>query len=469
MADSDRFDKLLSETAAELELPGDTVEETTPWRLSIGYIIAGLTMTSFTLNFLYLQYILPTVGTVLIYLGFRTLRRENGCFLVCHVAALLRLFSTLLNFCMLATPLRGSEDLNTVLTVFSVVTELLLLLLFRAGLRKAFRDAGATPEGDPLLGAVIWYVIMLGLALINWGGWIIGILMIISYIVIFNYLFHVSRGLEQWGYTVKAAPVRISGRALGWGYVLTVLAVVVIGAIGFSLPRTDFVPTFQMPVGEQRQAVEENLLGLGYPELALADLTEDEVLQLTDAVACSTSTETRWLSGRAAELTAVFTLLEDGRVFVNQYVRWENAPGIQFYKMEGIELWTHGDFGGLTGRLLCTKGGESYMADLDFRVESTDREGEYKAYSGFAYPVFAEDLRGYVFYEVLAEDTRFVATLLNYHHWSQFAAFPYQDVADRMKSSGMFSNNMVQSYFTWDTLDHRRATDGYWETPGPER
>ena len=49
-------------------------------------ILFGMALCAITLNFLCLNYILPAVGTVLLLLGFRTLRRENRWLrrLLCH-------------------------------------------------------------------------------------------------------------------------------------------------------------------------------------------------------------------------------------------------------------------------------------------------------------------------------------------------------------------------------------------------
>lgn len=48
-----------------------------PWRNPIKLITWGFLMTSFTLNFFLLQYILPTIGVGLLYLGFLNMRKGN--------------------------------------------------------------------------------------------------------------------------------------------------------------------------------------------------------------------------------------------------------------------------------------------------------------------------------------------------------------------------------------------------------
>ena len=73
MSDDLRFDALLTEGAGAL-LPAPDVS---PWRTAMSCIMGGIALKTLTLQILYLHYILPTLGCILLVLGFRTLRREN--------------------------------------------------------------------------------------------------------------------------------------------------------------------------------------------------------------------------------------------------------------------------------------------------------------------------------------------------------------------------------------------------------
>lgn len=83
------MDQLLYQGADQL--PPKSVEQTSPdpWRQALLLICWGIALTSITLNFLNLQYILPAVGAMLLCLGFRSLRRENGWFRQCYVLSIL--------------------------------------------------------------------------------------------------------------------------------------------------------------------------------------------------------------------------------------------------------------------------------------------------------------------------------------------------------------------------------------------
>ena len=85
----DDFDALLKDSLPDLP-PEDVVADVTPWRRAMNRVLTGLGLTSITLNFLYLDYILPAIGMVLLLLGFRALRRENRWFGACFGITLLR-------------------------------------------------------------------------------------------------------------------------------------------------------------------------------------------------------------------------------------------------------------------------------------------------------------------------------------------------------------------------------------------
>ena len=63
--EQDRLDEMIEQGLGEI-VPGEgVVEEVNPWREPIGRIAAGMALTGITLNFLYLQYLLPTLGAAL--------------------------------------------------------------------------------------------------------------------------------------------------------------------------------------------------------------------------------------------------------------------------------------------------------------------------------------------------------------------------------------------------------------------
>ena len=66
MSDDLRFDALLTESADTLPPPADV----SPWRSAMSCVVWGIALKTLTLQLLYLDYILPTLGCILLVLGF---------------------------------------------------------------------------------------------------------------------------------------------------------------------------------------------------------------------------------------------------------------------------------------------------------------------------------------------------------------------------------------------------------------
>ena len=99
MTDAD-FEAMLARSVPDVP-PEEIVAEVTPWRRAMNRILFGMALCAITLNFLCLNYILPAIGTVLLLLGFRTLRQENrwlgGCFAITVVRAAYFFMTLILN------------------------------------------------------------------------------------------------------------------------------------------------------------------------------------------------------------------------------------------------------------------------------------------------------------------------------------------------------------------------------------
>ena len=141
----DAFDALLAQSVDELP-PEEIVADVTPWRRAMERVLFGLALCMVTLNFWCLNYLLPAIGTVLLLLGFRALRRENpwlgGCF-VCAVLRTACVFPSLI----LNTTILPGDACRSAAAAVSAALMLALLLCFWQGLRAVRRKAGLPAQG----------------------------------------------------------------------------------------------------------------------------------------------------------------------------------------------------------------------------------------------------------------------------------------------------------------------------------
>ena len=112
MNEWDAFDRALSDSMEALPPPEEEVKQITPWRQALDEILIGLVLTTVRLDLLYLQYILPAVGAAHLYLGFRTLRRDNKWFRLCWLLAMGKAVFQYAGTLLIATPLANCTNME---------------------------------------------------------------------------------------------------------------------------------------------------------------------------------------------------------------------------------------------------------------------------------------------------------------------------------------------------------------------
>lgn len=440
--EQDRLDEMIEQGLGEI-VPGEgVVEEVNPWREPIGRIAAGMALTGITLNFLYLQYLLPTLGAALQYLGFRTLRRSGPAFRIAWGLSLVELVWHAVWLMLSASPWRLEGMTAYTLGLAGMAVQIARLLLLRAGLRDVCRRAEVEPQGDPLRAAVIWQVLIAVLAFSPLAqSWLAAIPMLIAFVLIIQSLERVGGSLGGAGYCFVDAPVRVSSGVMKWGYLLGCFALVLLTSTVVNHPQLDAQPVPAQGEAETRQA----LTALGLPEEVLADLSDEHVRALEGALRVdvqqemmsfysSTTTETQKADADANRLCSyiIYIELPDSRMAVLNYFDWQQGGA---YWGDAVMLGWQDTYEYLTGQiggaLLYEKNGTVYTAPIPYlasRPETTTSwffgTQTYPRISGVvSYPFGAQNQRGYVLYIMYQNvDRGFGGTGLDYYH----APFPFE-------------------------------------------
>ena len=478
--EQDRLDEMIEQGLGEI-VPGEgVVEEVNPWREPIGRIAAGMALTGITLNFLYLQYLLPTLGAALQYLGFRTLRRSGPAFRIAWGLSLVELVWHAVWLMLSASPWRLEGMTAYTLGLAGMAVQIARLLLLRAGLQDVCRRAEVEPQGDPLRAAVIWQVLIAVLAFSPLAqSWLAAIPMIIAFVLIIQSLERVGGSLGGAGYCFVDAPVRVSSGVMKWGYLLGCFALVLLTSAVVNHPRLDAQPVPAQGEAETRQA----LTALGLPEEVLADLSDEHVRALEGALRVdvqqemmsfysSTTTETQKADADANRLCSyiIYIELPDSRMAVLNYFDWQQGGA---YWGDAVMLGWQDTYEYLTGQiggaLLYEKNGQAYTAPIprlnNGVVTTTDWFSGIQSYPRItgtvSYPFGAQNQRGYVLYILQLRDLNVVGitrgnTWITYRHRLQPFSLPYQTPAEL--TSGWTDNTLQQRLGLFQAV----GPDGEW-------
>lgn len=301
MSDDLRFDALLTEGADAL-LPAPDVS---PWRSAMGCIVWGIALKTLTLQILYLDDILPTLGCILLVLGFRTLRQENGALRWAYGLSIAT--AVVRSACAVLQALPVDVGLT-----FGYVDGALMLGMLIAlwrGMIGVSRAAGAEKPSAPAAGALAaFYAVLIPLAFIGLEGWLLVLPVLAVYLVILRNLVKLFRSLENTGYAIHAAPVRLPMAAVLWGYLgLTLAAVVLAMLLGQRYPM-DWQPRADAP---QDETIRAELLALGMPRRVLDDLTAEEVAAMSGARAVFVNEDKLYNQTKYREIVMEHYLGED--------------------------------------------------------------------------------------------------------------------------------------------------------------
>jgi len=503
------FDTILESAVADLP-PEDIVSEVTPWKKSMQRVLIGLALSSLTLNFWCLNYILPAIGFILMLLGFRTMHRENAPFKGCYIVTLIRsvyYFPMLILNATIYQQAFYDSGWTWWLTVINLSLQFIQLVCLWQGIKAVQSKAGLEEHAGGAVGLMIWFGIMCLLGIIQYSGIIIAAVVIIIYILAIRSLWKLAGEMDEAGYMIEAAPVRVPD---------PVLIGIIVGSLALGLAlaylfggtyRMDWQP-LEVTENAEIDEIKVHLVSLGFPEDILDDLTDEDILdckgatriaidvyehpfnegrremvwreipptQLTDDIQSGYYMGTVYdvkelvITGIAVELP---TKREQWKII--HHFRWAADPG--YFGTESIQLWpAHrttakgwGEASDYTGQVLYDKDGtryvspyitlgrETYTKNSIFWGESVSTD----IFAEFSLPNDGENQRGYISYTIMEKmDGLIVDAWINYTHqqtWLQYPALTakQQRMANSWNEAGAFKTiqDALQFYPTEEDLE----------------
>ncbi len=448
--DNNRFDEGIIEQLSE-GIPSEVVTIINPWRKPLNNITWGFILSLFTLNFAYLQYILPTIGIILIYLGFRSLRNENKWFRICLIYSsfYLLLYPVLVLFDI--SPL-WNDDYSVMLGIILTIFRIIFFLIFRYAIRMVFCKAGQKQKGDPLLWAAIWMSIVLIIGLVGTtNSLLIFIPVILCYIIIFGSLFQVGKSLDDTGYRLKNAPIKVEDSVVTLGYILFITVFIVLTCI-FSNHLVVKGVEYEKPA---MNSTRELLIQKGFPKDELQYLGNEDVNRLSDVENIKTVQETidfkndnsldfAYFSDKKLKVVDIFIRTKSDDQYVMSYFEWMKGKA---YWQDAIEILPDSNAKQLnliSSGLVYNKKGKSYHAPFpriycgNELIQSFVRSYNHlQIYGALNYPYGSMYQRGYVLYHYKVEKEPFaIFTLLNYVHNPHPINLPYVKTEEKLLKDG---------------------------------
>lgn len=456
MTDKD-FDNILQNSLPDTP-PDDVVHSVTPWKKATNRIVAGIALTTITINALNLNYLLPFIGVLLMMLGFRALRKENRYFyygwIVCIFSMFISLFNIWINTTVFQNEFNG-HIISKIVIAISTIVPLIRFILLGYGVSEVFKAAGI--DNGEIIKAfavlILWYMVLVLLAVISYNGIILIILMLTAYVFILRALYKLTKTIDKAGYTIRVSSSFMSDKMLIFTVCLISVACIICGYVFFSRHPMDWqkVDTTEQ---ESVQDIKDNLISLGFPKDIANDLDPNDIEGLENATAvlvksenhpandgrtvatrsegnathysrvydkkelCITSIAVRYMKDDNHEVTRIFhhfLWTEDPNFF--------GTEAIQVRMSDGLIVESNSVLG---GRVLCTKDGIDYCSQYyDFDKALPYRNGS-DIHVKFSLPRNATNRRGYISYDAFLNQTDLIYSVfyVYYRHQDSPLQFP---------------------------------------------
>lgn len=443
-----QLEELLQTSLPETSLI-ENLADINPFRGAVTKVITGMVLTTITLEFLYLNYILPTIGIMLIYLGMRTLRSGNLWFRAGWLAALGKLGVVTVNLLLQVTPYISLMD-GWGLWVSQGI-HILFLFCLGKGIQKAGLDAGLEHPKMATWPVILWQLVLLVLALGKVSGWAIMILMIYAWVKMIQKISHCADDLETVGYGVPVKPVWFSAKPL----LLTYLALLLAAMIGASL-LVNYTPVDAEAVNasdvigasEEAEEIRSELAEAGFPEDVLSGILDKDLLDIGSVAAVDSLFENHNTSNtELMDGWSVSVLTEEGRM--KTFIWFEYADGKHAGLVDSVKVqYEEKEINSQpTGRILYEKKGKTYTADLAME-ETVSRylwfgdistSGYY--ITKYSFPFTADNPRGYFTYWSEEPDGTPVTWSMNntnFHCLRTPLVLPYVELPQNMDGVVLF-------------------------------
>ena len=502
------FDRSLMEDLSQLPPAPGEVESYTPWRAAMTKILWGMGLTTFRFEFFYLQYILPLLGAALLYLGYRTLRRENRWFRLCWVLSGVLLAVHMATDILTATPVMGwitqNPALNWGLTWPLVGMQLLLLFALWRGTRAAFASVGEAEPRDWLKRGLVCYLLSLAIALwselvpltqddgffgpsileqYEWLYYGRSIAFIALQIYLLVCIARQSGALADRGYAITPVPVRFTPTV----FLAGVFAVVLLSSIA-ALWLSSRAPALEaQPLSavhaEEYSSVRAHLVDLGMDADLANSLDETELERCRDALAVydlplyhaygehtyNREDETGRADVEYVTLRSWAVQLPDDQVRYYLTFRWLQNPEYNIrdgltgdpssydpsYDFSARILWDQDGQTWSAAPTVHLGGGETPEELPDWALEWYDYELEalghlaYIPWCQFSFPADSENRWGWMAWSQDRSDdagTLYYLSLLFYRHQVSWLHYPYYSFPQLLTSSSISRDGVTQTF-----------------------
>ncbi len=439
----------------------NVVKSVTPWTEAIKKAFVGMILRNVRLEFLLLDEILPSIGLILVVMGMSSLKKENKWFNACYVLSLIETVFHLVSLGVKSTiynnTITNSAPWVFVMLLGVAVSFASLFCLWKAICQVQVK-AGLQPHCKSLIVLMCWSAVIVVLSFYKTVSWLTGVVLLVSYIAIIICLIKTTKEIGMAGYVITPAPINRMNTVLPVLLSCFMIATPMITYTLYGQYDMNWIEVTETSSSNEVTDTKNKLIGLGFPQDVLNDLSDDDILTCKDAV--YVSTEAREISyggifdsnDAKLILSNVAIKLSDGNWEIFHHFRWNGNRN--FYGTELMSLWPayYKDYSArnskFRGALFCDINEKSYEADYVTLTEETyvsnsiffGKQEETKIFGEFSLPRNGKNCRGYIAYGIDVYNTGRNFNIVTEYSFPNYPSFPVLTAMEYEKSGAWESN-----------------------------
>ena len=447
------FDKLLADKFSNMPLDDELVENISPGKRSMKYILVGLCLSLFNIVIFFdFTMLTKIIGFICLLIGFRSIRNENKFFKLGYVSAIVLNIHTVIFHVLDMSIWKDSivSEIGLLSTIIFLSMSLLMYVGIWLGIWNIETKAGKTEHSkSPAVLAVLYAsVVVMGLIKVT-GFW--AIVWAVAYICTIVGVFKTYKAVEDVGYVVKASSIKVPN----WVMVTAMVFVTIVGVIvinGFNKYPMDW-QKYEVAQNAELDNMRKQLIEEGIPAYVVNDLTAEDIKQCAQAKLVLTHEAEEDLYKINVKLMSYAFCMdeESGRLKIINYFVWDENT--KFY---GTELITYGgnnvrNAENISGYVFYDKNGNSYRSSyyrmeyvegpvINLPVEVPGIEGNTSSlYTGFSFNERGTNYRGYLTFEteylVYGDVNLHENVEIKYWHQNWIMQYPMQTAWEYAKNN----------------------------------
>ena len=407
------------------------------WNQTYKILILGFFLCLFTINISYWQYILPSIGVLLLLLGMRRLSNTNRWFYAGYLCTVLNTVKWYINLFIIAAWGEQKGLSETGLMVFGVMLQIGLVFFLYLAVRQELGKYTDINKSNIILGLIIFYIFVIFLNQME-GNHPILILVFILLVPIFilSRMEKLFSEMGKSGFEPRNLSSRINSKVL---FCILLLGMSLEVTATCVFVHYDFTKGTEVSdvISSSKKSKIKKLTDLGVPESIAKDLKVSDIEYLIDADRCVRTSDVISVQNREVKVTDIFFHMKNQKTYALTYFHWLSNSKIFFEDAFDIEMvYT---LRPIAGNILYSRKQKEYTKKFTVLRNMTDNEytnnvfGMQETFTKYIYTMFSfpwnsENQRGYIIFNLAAGDKSGSDIIVNYYRRINPYELPYKNV-----------------------------------------